>query len=492
MATAMPADVRPAEQEQGEEQDIEPAVKRVPPQAGQQPNYSFYVEPFKLEERPRRFLEAFAAILRQSNYGPVLDTYCRVGAKCSVCTASCPVYQVTHDPSDIPCNRSELLLKVYRRYFTLAGNLKSRLFDYFRLTNEHINTLTESVWRCTACKRCKYSCPMGIDHALVTHLARWILAEIGIVPKALVVSVRQQLEGQTHNTSGIPVPALKDTCEFLEEELEEVYPGAGISFPFDVEGCEYVFFPAVSDYLMEADTLMGNAAMLHATGTSWTIGTGNFDGIDYGLFYSDAMWERIIKAQVAEVHRLGGKSMLIGECGHASRSAKEGMAYFIPPEDQVPVVNIMELAYEKFRAGQLILIPDAIEERTTYHDPCNIARKGWIIEQPRAILRHICQDFVEMEPHGCDNYCCGGGGGMVSIDEIREFRTLVGGKTKAEQIKATGAHYVVTPCANCKKQIDEVIKDHGLPQVRTGLHDLMLKAIVLPNGQEPTLQEEED
>ena len=44
MATAMPADVRPAEQEQGDEQDIEPAVKRVPPQAGQQPNYRFYVE----------------------------------------------------------------------------------------------------------------------------------------------------------------------------------------------------------------------------------------------------------------------------------------------------------------------------------------------------------------------------------------------------------------------------------------------------------------
>jgi len=448
-----------------------------------QPKYSFYNEPIRLEERPRRFLEAFAAILKHTNYGPVLDAYVRVGAKCSLCSATCPVYQASNDPRDIPCNRSELLLKIYRRYFTFGGMLKARLYDYFRLTVAYIDEMAESVYRCTACKRCKLSCPMGIDHALLTHLARWILSEIDIVPKALRVSVREQLEGPTKNTSAIPVIAMKDTCEFLEEELAEIFPTAGITFPIDVEGSEYVFFPAVSDYLLEADTLMGNAAMLYATGTSWTIGSGNFDGIDYGLFYSDRMWERIIKAQVAEIHRLGGKKMLIGECGHASRSAREGMLNFIPKEQRVPVVNIMELAYEQFQAGRLELIPNAIEERTTYHDPCNIARKGWIVEQPRVILRHICKEFVEMEPHGVNNYCCGGGGGTVSIDEMRQFRTLVGGKTKAEQIKATGAHFVVTPCANCKKQVDEVIADHKLSATRTGLHDLMLKAIVLPNGE---------
>jgi hypothetical protein len=40
--------------------------------------------------------------------------------------------------------------------------------------------------------------------------------------------------------------------------------------------------------------------------------------------------------------------------------------------------------------------------------------------------------------------------------------------------------------------VDEIIKDHGLSQVRTGLHDLMLKAIILPNGQKPIVKEEDD
>ncbi len=70
---------------------------------------------------------------------------------------------------------------------------------------------------------------------------------------------------------------------------------------------------------------MGNAAVMHVTGGSWTIGTGNYDGINYGLFYSDRMMERIVKNVVAEVRRLKGKKILVGECGHATRSA-----WFVP------------------------------------------------------------------------------------------------------------------------------------------------------------------
>jgi Fe-S oxidoreductase len=456
-----------------------------------QPRYDYFVEPFSLDERPRRFLEAFAAILRSSSYGTVLDAYCRLGAKCSICTAACPVYQVTGDPEDVPCERSELLLRVYRRYFTIGGVLKARLLDSFHLSDAYLDRMADAFYRCTACKRCKLTCPMGIDHALVTHVARWALAEVGVVPKALAVSVREQLEGKTRNTSAIPGAAMKDTCEFLEEELEEVYPGARIRFPIDVHGAEYVFFPAVSDYLLEAETLMGNAAVLHAMGASWTIASANFDGIDYGLFYSDRMWERIVNAQVDAVHALGGKTMLIGECGHASRAAREGMLNFVAPERRVPVLNIMELTHARFASGELELLPNVIEERTTYHDPCNIARSGWIVDQPRELLRHICKDFVEMTPKGADNYCCGGGGGTVSIDEMHDFRMQVAARTKAEQVRATGAERVVTPCANCKKQMGELLEAHEVPCRRVGLHDLLLRAVVLPGGQKPIVPEEE-
>ena len=63
------------------------------------------------------------------------------------------------------------------------------------------------------------------------------------------------------------------------------------------------------------------------------------------------------------------------------------------------------------------------------------------------------------------------------MDELHDFRMSIGGKTKAEQLERTGAHYVVTPCANCKKQVDEIIAAHELDMEKVGLHDLLLKAI---------------
>jgi len=440
---------------------------------------SYYLEPVDTTDLPRRFLDAFATILAHSNYAMILDAACRVSSRCGRCTSTCPVYQASGEERDIPCQRSELLLRLYRRYFTPGGALGARFGTGFELDEAYINTLAEEVYRCTACRRCKMECPMGIDHGLITHLSRWVLAEVGIVPKALRVATREQLEGKTHNTSAIPVVAMEDTCEFLEEDCEDTY-GLKISFPVDKEGTEYVFFPAVSDYLLEPDTLTGNAAVMSATGGSWTIGSHNFDGINYGLFYSDRMLDRIVSAEADEVRRLGAKKILIGECGHASRSAKYFVRTFSGP-DAPEVVNFMEYTLQAWKDGRLELERGAIAERTTYHDPCNIARSGWIIEQPREILRHICADFVDMTPKGKENYCCGGGGGTVSIDEIREFRTKVGGATKAEQIRRTGAELLVAPCANCKKQLAEVCEDHGLDHVKVvGLHDLILRAMVAP------------
>lgn len=442
----------------------------------------YHVEDFPVENRPRRFLEAMAAILEHSNYRFVLDHYIRTSAKCSRCTVQCQIFEATGDPKDIPCYRSELLLKVYRRHFTMAGMLRGRLTNDPGLTDEDVQEMAESFYNCTACRRCQIECPAGIDHGLVTHLGRYILAEIGIAPRALVVSTREQLVGETRNTSAIPVPALTDTLEFLEEEMEET-KGVPVKFPVDVEGADYLFVAPVSDYLMEAETLMGIACVMHATGGSWTIGTGDYDGINYGLFYSDHVLEKVLLQIEEEAIRLKiKKGILIGECGHATRSAR-GFYNVFAKRYPLPVVNVMEYTAEALKAGKIKFDRSMIKERVTYHDPCNIARPGWIIEQPREIIRAFIDDFVEMKENKRNNVCCGGGGGTVSIDEIRPYRTIVGGRKKAELIEDTiqegKGHYTIAPCANCKKQLRELIEDQHLDSTLVGLHDLVYKAIIL-------------
>jgi len=451
----------------------------------------YHVEDFDVADRPRRFLEAFASILKHSNYRLALDHYIRVTTRCSRCAVACPIYDATHDPRDIPCYRSELLLSIYRRHFTVSGILRARLLGDPGLTDEKIQELADSYYNCTACRRCHFDCPMGIDHALVTHLGRYILSEIGIAPRALVVSVREQLTGATGNTSAIPLPALIDTLEFLTEDIQDE-KGIHVPFPVDQEGAEYIFFTAVSDYMMEADTLKGIATVMKATGDSWTIGSKDYDGINYGLFYSDQIMERVLQKMEAEARRLKAKKILIGECGHASRTAKYFYPTYCGGKDAIPVVSILEYTHQALKDGRIKLDPKIVNERVTYHDPCNFARTGWIVNQPREVLKNFCADYAEMAPKGRENLCCGGGGGAVSLDEIRAYRTTVGGSLKAEQIRRTGANYCVAPCANCKKQLRELMEDQGVECEILGLHDLIYKAIILPPDPKPAEEEAAD
>ncbi len=292
----------------------------------------------------------FATILKHTNYRLALEHYVRVSARCSRCSAKCHIFQATGDENDIPCARSELLLSVYRRHFTVSGALPGRLLNDPGLTEDGIEAMAESFYDCTACRRCYFSCPMGIDHALLTHLGRYVLSEIGVVPRALAVSVREQLTGATGNTSAIPVAALRDGLEFLAAEMREE-KGLEIPFPIDQHGAEYLFLPAVSDFLMEAATLMGNAAVFRATGDSWTVGTGCFDGINYGLFYSDHVLEEVLQKVRAEVERLKVRRILIGECGHASRTAKYFYPTYCGGRQTTPVVNILEYTHEAWKQG---------------------------------------------------------------------------------------------------------------------------------------------
>lgn len=58
------------------------------------------------------------------------------------------------------------------------------------------------------------------------------------------------------------------------------------------------------------------------------------------------------------------------------------------------------------------------------------------------------------------------------------WRMEIGGLKKVEWLRATGAKIVVAPCANCKKQLRELIQFHKLDMEFAGLHDVLGKVLV--------------
>jgi Fe-S oxidoreductase len=93
-----------------------------------------------------------------------------------------------------------------------------------------------------------------------------------------------------------------------------------------------------------------------------------------------------------------------------------------------------------------------------------IVRKAYgesIAEDMRFIVRSLVgtENFIDMQPNRSANYCCGGGGGFLQAGMTDHRRTY--GKRKFDQIAATGAAYVLTPCHNCHSQMEDIGRHYG-------------------------------
>jgi len=88
-----------------------------------------------------------------------------------------------------------------------------------------------------------------------------------------------------------------------------------------------------------------------------------------------------------------------------------------------------------------------------------------------------------MTPNRETQWCCGGGGGIVAMEEFNDVRLKSGGK-KVEQIRATGATVLACPCENCRLQIDELNKIHDLGLRIVPVMELVAEAMT-PRGAQP-------
>lgn len=391
--------------------------------------------------------------------------------KCGNCARQCHSFLGTEDYYNFPAARADLFRRIYRRYFTWPGRLLGRLAGAEDFTEETLDQWLTYYYQCNECRRCARFCPFGIDTAEITIMARHILSELGIIPKFLYGAAANL--AKTGNNMGIPKAALMDSAEFLEQEMREE-TGLDIRIPVDKPGSEILYIPSSADFFTNVDTMIGAAKMFHALGVNWTIASSILEAANFGLLFNYrvmAEHNRRIKTAAAEV---GASLVIQGECGHGWRAAKlytNGLNGPVPFRLQ----HILEFCDEHLAQLPLKRLP----LRVALHDPCNYARAGDIIEQPRRILRACVTELVEMTPHGQDNFCCGGGSGLL-MDEMHDIRMKLG-KKKFEQVRAVGKiDYLAIPCSICKAQLPAVFQHYGMEELPMGgLMDLVGKALDL-------------
>jgi Fe-S oxidoreductase len=400
----------------------------------------------------------------------------------------------------MPVARQDLLRKVYRRYYTFAGKYFPKLVGAVDMTKDVLDDWYTYFHQCSQCRRCSVFCPYGIDTAEISMAAREIMDEIGLGQKYC-----NEIIAKVHkigNNLGLPEPALADTLEGLEEEVEED-TGVPVKFPLDVKGAEIMLVTPSADFFAEphVDGLIGYAKVFHEAGASWTLSSTASEAANFGMFIGSYDNMRRISLRIRKAaQELGVKRIIFGECGHAWRVAYSFLNTLAGPFDfldqNYPIPqHICEYTHDLIQQGKLRFDKSENDHMTlTFHDSCNVARAsrmgdkpGGQFRIPRAIIKATCNNFYDMpaDTIGEATFCCGGGGGLLTDDlmEIRVKGALPRMQAYKDVVEDYGVTNVVAICAICKTQFAKVLPYYGFTMDQIiSLHQLVGDALILSDA----------
>jgi Fe-S oxidoreductase len=428
--------------------------------------------------------------------------------RCGACADKCHFFIGSGDPKNMPVLRAELLRSVYRGEFTKAGQILGRVAGARKLTYDVFKEWFYYFFQCTECRRCSLYCPYGIDTAEITIIGRELLNLLGCNIDWITGPMANCY--RTGNHLGIQPHAYKDMLDFFVDEIEGI-TGVRPEPTFNRKGAEILFITPSGDVFADPGTysLMGYLMLFHELNLDYTWSTYASEGGNFGFFSSNEMAKRLNAKMYAEAKRLGVKWILGGECGHMWRVLNQYMDTWNGPADflEVPrspitgtvfdtakstkMIHITEFTADLIKNGKLKLDPSRNDHlKVTFHDSCNPARGMGLFEEPRYILRHVCNNFYEM-PEGTireQTFCCGGGSGLNN-DEFMEMR-MRGGLPRANAVKYVrdkhGVNMLACVCAIDRATLPPLMK-YWVPDVEvTGLHELVGNALVMDGEKERT------
>jgi Fe-S oxidoreductase len=319
---------------------------------------------------------------------------------------------------------------------------------------------------------------------------------------------------RTGNHLGIQPHAYTDMIDFFVDEIEEI-TGVRVEPNLNKKGAEILFITPSGDVFADPGTYtaMGYLILFHFLkekyGLDVTWSTYASEGGNFGFFTSHETMKRLNAKMYAEAKRLGVKWILGGECGHMWRVINQYMGTMNGPADflEEPVspftgtkfqnakstkmVHIAEFTADLIQHGKLDLDPSRNDNFiVTYHDSCNPARGMGILEEPRYVIKNVCNHFFEMPSNTIreQTFCCGSGAGL-NAGENMELR-MIGGFPRANAVKYVHEKHGVNMLA-CICAIDRAVlpasMGYWVPEVNvTGVHELVANALNIPGQHERT------
>lgn len=393
-----------------------------------------------------------------------MATFFSACVHCGLCADACLFYTETQDPKYTPIYKLAPMRRVWQQEFTFWGRLLARLGLSKPVSDAELAEWEPLVYdSCTLCGRCSLACPVGNDIAYMVRKMREGMVASGHAPDGLKQATHRAIE--MGSPMGLTVNTLKAHFKHTEQET-------GLTVPLDQEGADYLLVLSSAEIANFSEIISAVTRIFHHAGVSWTMASDAFDATNSGIQIgsSDLAAELLVRI-VDAAERLRVKYVISPECGHAYTALRWEGPNLIGRPYPFEVIHIIELLDQLRSAGRLNT-EGMDDTRMTFHDPCQLVRRGGVIAQPRSLLNMVAPNFVEMPDAGIQNWCCGGGGGVSANPRADALRLKVFSRKKA-QLDEINVDTIVTACSNCRNMLEDGLEHNHMEMNVVGLTELI-------------------
>lgn len=311
-------------------------------------------------------------------------------------------------------------------------------------------------------------CPVGNDITSMIRKMREGMAASGNAPEGLIGASTRSVE------IGSPMGV---TLHAVEAQIKHAIKETGLDYPMDLEGAEYLVLLSSMEIMNYPEYLQAIAKILHSAGKTWTLSSKAFEATNSGIqIGSSDIAAELVSRVVNAADELKVKTVISPECGHAYTAIRWEGPNLVGKKFGFKVQHILEVL-DELRAAGLLKTEGMEDGKLTFHDPCQLVRKGGVVDQPRNLLKMIASDFVEMEDPGVMNWCCGAGGGVSANENADEIR-LKAFDRKKKQLDGMGVDALVTACANCRIHLEDGLEENDMELPVLGLTEMLAEHLV--------------
>jgi Fe-S oxidoreductase len=308
----------------------------------------------------------------------------------------------------------------------------------------------EEIWACTTCGACQEVCPVNIEHIRkIIDLRRNLVMAQSKMPESAQLMLRN-MQQRGHPWAGIQSMRLRGDWT-TDQELKVLAEG---------DNANTLFWVGCTGALVERNVkaTLSMTRVLKAAGVDFAV-LGDVETCcgDPARRAGYEFQFQIMAEQNIEIFKSHNIKEIVTSCPHCYNTLKHEYPRY---GGEFNVVHYTELIADFISQGKLKLTNE-LNSKLTYHDPCYLGRYNGVYQEPRRILQAIPKTKLEeMERSRDTGFCCGGGGGLMWIEEQP-------GTTKINQLRLedalkTGAETVVTACPYCLQMFEDSIDHKGV------------------------------